>query len=78
VSMCPLCHATGPFTLNVEQTVCAHCRACVCVRLRVTARAHRYRNFQRATLQESPGQVPPGRLPRTKEIIMHGCVSAQL
>ena len=29
-----------------------------------------YRNFQRMTLQESPGNVPAGRLPRSKEIIM--------
>jgi DNA replication licensing factor MCM2 len=29
-----------------------------------------YRNYQRMTLQESPGNVPAGRLPRSKEIIM--------
>ena len=29
-----------------------------------------YRNFQRITLQESPGSVPAGRLPRTKEVIL--------
>lgn len=28
-----------------------------------------YRNFQRCNLQETPGSVPPGRVPRTKEII---------
>ncbi len=52
VSMCPRCHSSGPFPLNVEQTI--------------------YRNYQRATLQESPGSVPPGRLPRTKELVLHG------
>ncbi|PRP86025.1 hypothetical protein PROFUN_05796 [Planoprotostelium fungivorum] len=31
-----------------------------------------YRNYQRMTLQESPGTVPAGRLPRTKEIILIG------
>jgi DNA replication licensing factor MCM2 len=31
-----------------------------------------YRNYQRATLQEAPGSVPPGRLPRTKELVLHG------
>ncbi len=31
-----------------------------------------YRNYQKITLQESPGSVPPGRLPRTKEIILLG------
>jgi DNA replication licensing factor MCM2 len=28
-----------------------------------------YRNYQKMTLQESPGTVPAGRLPRTKEVI---------
>ncbi|CAD8203713.1 unnamed protein product [Paramecium octaurelia] len=31
-----------------------------------------YRNFQRLTLQESPGQVPAGRVPRQKEVIVLG------
>lgn len=29
-----------------------------------------YRNYQRVTLQESPGSVPPGRIPRHKEVIL--------
>ncbi|KAJ3671882.1 hypothetical protein LUZ60_007961 [Juncus effusus] len=29
-----------------------------------------YRNYQKLTLQESPGTVPPGRLPRHKEVIL--------
>ena len=29
-----------------------------------------YRNYQKITLQESPGNVPAGRLPRSKEIIL--------
>lgn len=29
-----------------------------------------YSNFQKISLQESPGSIPPGRLPRTKEIIL--------
>ena len=28
-----------------------------------------YRNYQRANLQETPGSVPPGRVPRTKEVV---------
>ncbi len=31
-----------------------------------------YRNFQRLTLQESPGSVPAGRVPRSKEVILAG------
>lgn len=29
-----------------------------------------YRNYQRVTLQESPSQVPPGRVPRYKDVIL--------
>lgn len=29
-----------------------------------------YRNFQKLTLQETPGTVPAGRLPRHKEVIL--------
>lgn len=29
-----------------------------------------YRNYQKMTLQESPGSVPPGRLPRHREVIL--------
>jgi DNA replication licensing factor MCM2 len=29
-----------------------------------------YRNFQKLTLQESPGTVPAGRVPRHKEVIL--------
>lgn len=29
-----------------------------------------YRNVQRVNLQETPGSVPPGRVPRTKEVLM--------
>ena len=29
-----------------------------------------YRNYQKITVQESPGTVPAGRLPRHKEVIL--------
>ncbi|XP_049848877.1 DNA replication licensing factor MCM2-like [Schistocerca gregaria] len=29
-----------------------------------------FRNYQRVTLQESPSAIPPGRLPRSKEVIL--------
>lgn len=29
-----------------------------------------YQNYQKLTLQESPGTVPAGRLPRQKEVIL--------
>ncbi|KAF1317116.1 DNA replication licensing factor mcm2, partial [Globisporangium splendens] len=31
-----------------------------------------YRNYQKITLQESPGSVPPGRVPRSKDVILVG------
>ena len=31
-----------------------------------------YKNYQRITIQESPGKVPPGRLPRSKDSILLG------
>ncbi len=31
-----------------------------------------YRNYQRISIQESPGTVPPGRIPRSKEILLLG------
>ncbi|XP_063242568.1 DNA replication licensing factor Mcm2 [Bacillus rossius redtenbacheri] len=47
---CPECQSTGPFMINMEQTV--------------------YRNYQKITLQESPGSIPAGRIPRSKDCIM--------
>lgn len=47
---CPECQSTGPFEINMEQTV--------------------YKNYQRMTIQESPGTVPAGRLPRSKDTIL--------
>lgn len=47
---CPQCQSTGPFTINMEQTI--------------------YQNYQRITIQESPGKVPAGRVPRCKEVIL--------
>jgi len=29
-----------------------------------------YKNYQRITLQESPGKVPAGRLPRSKDCVL--------
>ncbi|UYV76222.1 MCM2 [Cordylochernes scorpioides] len=49
---CPECQSTGPFQINMEQTV--------------------YQNYQRITIQESPGKVPAGRLPRSKDAILLG------
>uniref|UniRef100_A0A2S2R8N4 DNA replication licensing factor MCM2 n=1 Tax=Sipha flava TaxID=143950 RepID=A0A2S2R8N4_9HEMI len=47
---CPECQSTGPFMVNMEQTL--------------------YRNYQRITIQESPGTIPPGRIPRSKDCVL--------
>lgn len=47
---CPECQSTGPFLINMEQTI--------------------YRNYQKITLQESPGRIPAGRVPRSKDCIL--------
>ncbi|CAH1402014.1 unnamed protein product [Nezara viridula] len=47
---CPECQSSGPFTINMEETI--------------------YRNYQKVTIQESPGKIPAGRMPRSKECIL--------
>jgi len=47
---CPECQSTGPFIINVAQTV--------------------FQDYQRITIQESPGKVTAGRLPRSKDAIL--------
>lgn len=47
---CPECQSSGPFAINMEQTI--------------------YRNYQKITLQESPGRIPAGRVPRSKDCIL--------
>lgn len=47
---CPECQSSGPFMINMEQTM--------------------FRNYQKITLQEIPGRLPAGRVPRTKDCIL--------
>ena len=49
---CPECQSSGPFSLNMEETV--------------------YQNYQLITLQESPGNISAGRIPRSKDVILLG------
>lgn len=49
-SSCPECQSTGPFSVNVAQTI--------------------FQDYQRVTIQESPGKVNAGRLPRSKDAIL--------
>ena len=49
-----------PQEINIA-TPCRH-------RPQINTKETVYRNFQKVTLQESPGSVPAGRLPRSKEV----------
>ncbi|RWA07218.1 hypothetical protein EKO27_g7878 [Xylaria grammica] len=70
---CTKCGVTlGPFQQesNVEVKIkyCQNCQS----RGPFTVNSEKtiYRNYQKLTLQESPGTVPAGRLPRTREVIL--------
>lgn len=51
-----------------QPSTCAFCASEGPFRLSTTR--SQYRNYQRINLQETPGSVPPGRVPRTKEVVL--------
>jgi len=70
---CSKCGVTlGPFqqesNVEVKITYCQNCQS----RGPFTINSEKtvYRNYQKITLQESPGTVPAGRLPRHREVIL--------
>lgn len=70
---CNKCEVTlGPFQQEAAQEVkisfCQNCQS----RGPFTMNSEKtvYRNYQKITLQESPGSVPAGRLPRQREVIL--------
>ncbi|KAJ4361348.1 MCM DNA helicase complex subunit [Ascochyta clinopodiicola] len=70
---CTKCGTTlGPFhqdsNVEVRISFCQNCQS----RGPFTVNSERtvYRNYQKLTLQESPGTVPAGRLPRHREVIL--------
>jgi len=70
---CGKCHTTlGPFqqesNVEVRISYCQNCQS----RGPFTLNSEKtvYRNYQKLTLQESPGTVPAGRLPRHREVIL--------
>eukprot|EP00804_Cyclotella_cryptica_P006578 CCRYP_008567-RA/>CCRYP_008567-RA protein AED:0.17 eAED:0.17 QI:0/0.6/0.5/1/0.6/0.5/6/149/788 len=74
---CIKCKSTsGPFRIEGSQrdvsemhspTICPDCQSEGPFKL--NSSRSRYRNYQRVNLQERPGSVPPGRVPRTKEVV---------
>ncbi|CAF2527779.1 unnamed protein product [Rotaria sp. Silwood2] len=72
---CHKCGFTlGPFTQNQENEIkpgsCPECQSNGPFELNMEETI--YRNYQRISIQESPGTVPPGRIPRSKEILLLG------
>lgn len=70
---CGKCKATtGPYTQNgvleAKPTRCPECQSPGPFNINSSQTV--YRNFQRITLQESPGSVPAGRVPRQKDVIL--------
>lgn len=70
---CGKCGSTlGPFQQEANQEVrLSYCQVCQS-RGPFTVNSEKtvYRNYQKLTLQESPGTVPAGRLPRHREVIL--------
>ncbi|TYZ59846.1 hypothetical protein PybrP1_005482 [[Pythium] brassicae (nom. inval.)] len=74
---CPGCGAVlGPFAQQSSQAHELKLNACPECQHRgpfaVNAEQTVYRNYQKLTLQESPGSVPPGRVPRSKDVVLVG------
>lgn len=70
---CLKCNTTlGPFYQDSNQEVhvqlCTNCESRGPFKL--NSELTIYRNYQRVTIQESPGSIPAGRLPRHKEAIL--------
>lgn len=70
---CSKCGATTPpFLQNQFETQkprgCLECQSPGPFEINVEQTV--YKNYQRITIQESPGTVPPGRLPRSKDAIL--------
>lgn len=72
---CTICgDELGPFptdgTVEVRPGSCTNCEGSGCLKLNI--QRTQYDNYQKITLQESPGTVPPGRVPRHKDVILTG------
>lgn len=70
---CPKCGAVlGPYFQDSNSEIkISYCHSCQSRGPFVlNSEKTVYRNYQKVTLQESPGSVPPGRLPRHREVIL--------
>lgn len=72
---CKTCGALlGPFPVEngveVRPASCANCHSSG--GFSINSQKTEYGNYQKITLQETPGSVPPGRVPRYKDVILLG------
>ncbi|KAH9386516.1 DNA replication licensing factor MCM2 [Nematocida major] len=70
---CQKCKAiSGPFVVEGEGGAkpgrCLECQSAGSLAVNLSETL--YRDYQKLTMQEVPGSVPPGRLPRSKEVIL--------
>ena len=68
ISYCANCEYKGPFTVNSEQA--SLILWILNGKISFIKSQTVYRNYQKMTLQESPGSVPAGRLPRHREVVL--------
>jgi DNA replication licensing factor MCM2 len=66
-------HMAGPFVVSTvgkipKPTTCASCQSKGPFTVNQTQTL--YQNYQKITLQESPGSIPAGRIPRSKEVVL--------
>ena len=74
------CNSCGKSTVPfpVENGVEARpiqCDLCQGKGFKINTQKTEYGNYQRITLQETPGSVPPGRVPRYKDVSLLGTVT---
>jgi len=72
---CAKCNfPSGPFDVAVDKKLqpgaCVECQSKG--PWRVDRQSTLYRNHQKVTIQESPGAVEPGKMPRSKDVILSG------
>jgi len=62
----------GPFTVESEgpPTAPNSCPNCQKKRFSINGQQTLYANYQKITLQESPGSVPAGRIPRSRQVVV--------
>ena len=72
---CTKCNALiGPFAVTKEETMTAGptiCPMCQNLTFKLNTGKTRYRNLQYVVIQETPGTVKPGRVPRSKTVVVH-------